>query len=193
MDGDILEIPSSLSLLHFVLKNFFCVDHSTKEFKCVHIWKEPNEKANIFDPTPPQQPTHKVSKGCLVDPSTDLPCSESVDISSRHSVSEVEPLPPFTLLWTHQHKKRTRTGAGYEGSQYSYGFESCEFSEVHFESILLLISFSAQHQQSIRCRKQRKFSVGELSSVRDIKLDHLFFKTHIPSTVHRRRSLHLHH
>jgi len=102
MDGDILEIPSSLSLLPFVLKNFFCVDHSTKEFKCVHIWKEPNEKANIFDPTPPQQPTHKVSKGCLVDPSTDLPGSESVDISSRHSVSEVEPLPPFTLLWTHQ-------------------------------------------------------------------------------------------
>jgi hypothetical protein len=93
----------------------------------------------------------------------------------------------------YQNKKRTRTGAGYEGSQYSYGFESCEFSEVHFESILLLISFSAQHQQSIRCRKQRKFSVGELSSVRDIKLDHLFFKTHIPSTVHRRRSLHLHH
>ncbi|KII94186.1 hypothetical protein PLICRDRAFT_153616 [Plicaturopsis crispa FD-325 SS-3] len=41
MDGDILQIPSS------------------QTFTCVHVWKEPVEKANIFDPTPPLKPSHK--------------------------------------------------------------------------------------------------------------------------------------
>ncbi|KAF4573095.1 Meiosis-specific serine/threonine-protein kinase mek1 [Pleurotus pulmonarius] len=41
MHGDVLEIPSSLT------------------FKCLHIWAEPNDKGNIFDPTPPLQPIQK--------------------------------------------------------------------------------------------------------------------------------------
>ncbi|KAK0245677.1 kinase-like protein [Armillaria nabsnona] len=41
MDGDMIHIPDSLT------------------FTCIHLWKEPVEKVTVFDPTPPQQPTHK--------------------------------------------------------------------------------------------------------------------------------------
>ncbi|KAK0208191.1 kinase-like domain-containing protein [Desarmillaria ectypa] len=41
MDGDMIRIPDSLT------------------FTCIHLWKEPVEKVTVFDPTPPQQPTHK--------------------------------------------------------------------------------------------------------------------------------------
>ncbi|KAG7099011.1 hypothetical protein E1B28_000895 [Marasmius oreades] len=43
MDGDTIQIPDSLT------------------FTCVHIWKEPVQKANIFDPTPPPHLAQKIS------------------------------------------------------------------------------------------------------------------------------------
>ncbi|TFY83403.1 hypothetical protein EWM64_g611 [Hericium alpestre] len=48
MDGDIIEIPSS------------------RAFKCIHIWKQPQEKKSMFDPTPPTQPSHKKIGGYVV-------------------------------------------------------------------------------------------------------------------------------
>ncbi|KAI0801044.1 kinase-like protein [Fomes fomentarius] len=44
MDGDLLEIPSS------------------QKFECVLLHKEPEQKVNIFDPTPPPQPSLKTKK-----------------------------------------------------------------------------------------------------------------------------------
>ncbi|TFK56602.1 kinase-like protein [Heliocybe sulcata] len=41
MDEDVLEIPSS------------------QKFTCIHLMKQQPEKANLFDPTPPQQPSFK--------------------------------------------------------------------------------------------------------------------------------------
>ncbi|TFK86160.1 kinase-like protein [Polyporus arcularius HHB13444] len=41
MDGDLLEIPSS------------------QKFECILLQKEPEQKVNIFDPTPPRQPSLK--------------------------------------------------------------------------------------------------------------------------------------
>ncbi|KAF9270037.1 kinase-like protein [Marasmius fiardii PR-910] len=43
MDGDTIRIPDSLT------------------FTCVHIWKEPVHKANIFDPTPPPHLVQKIN------------------------------------------------------------------------------------------------------------------------------------
>ncbi|KAI0963960.1 hypothetical protein AcW1_000896 [Taiwanofungus camphoratus] len=44
MDGDVVEIP-----------------HSQK-FECVHVQKLPSQKANIFDPTPPREPSLKTKR-----------------------------------------------------------------------------------------------------------------------------------
>ncbi|KAI0328178.1 kinase-like protein [Cubamyces sp. BRFM 1775] len=44
MDGDLLELPSS------------------QKFECVVLHKDPEQKVNIFDPTPPRQPALKVKK-----------------------------------------------------------------------------------------------------------------------------------
>ncbi|KAL1951464.1 hypothetical protein VTO73DRAFT_613 [Trametes versicolor] len=44
MDGDVLELPSS------------------QKFECVVLHKEPEQKVNIFDPTPPAQPAVKTKR-----------------------------------------------------------------------------------------------------------------------------------
>ncbi|KAJ7783586.1 kinase-like protein [Mycena maculata] len=41
MHGDIVEIPDS------------------RTFTCVHVWRDRADKIELFDPTPPQQPSHK--------------------------------------------------------------------------------------------------------------------------------------
>lgn len=45
--------------------NFYLTSTGVSAFKCVHLWKEPIEKTNIFDPTPPQHPSHKVISHCI--------------------------------------------------------------------------------------------------------------------------------
>ncbi|KAI8990495.1 kinase-like protein [Trametes punicea] len=44
MDGDLLELPSS------------------QKFECIVLHKDPEQKVNIFDPTPPPQPTLKTKR-----------------------------------------------------------------------------------------------------------------------------------
>ncbi|KAI0361379.1 kinase-like protein [Trametes cingulata] len=44
MDGDVIELPSS------------------QKFECTVLHKDPGQKVNIFDPTPPPQPTVKTKK-----------------------------------------------------------------------------------------------------------------------------------
>lgn len=105
MDGDTVEIPSSQSLSPYLNKPCLLTALYHEAFECIHIWKEPNEKSNIFDPTPPQKPSIKVAE--ISTPSTWLklnPTFASVlaIIWCRHTVLEVVALLPFILLWIPQ-------------------------------------------------------------------------------------------